>query len=184
MQVLLVASSARGHAIAAALKHSRHNPAILAITPSNNPGISDIASEHHVHDIMDSAFILEKASLFGCDLAIIGPEDPIVCGIADQLETIGIPTVAPQKSLARIEGSKGFTRELLAKYEIDASPKYKVFTSIQGSDLYNYIEQDLDGEVVVKYDGLKGGKGVKVSGDHLDSIDEAVSYAEECIAEG
>jgi phosphoribosylamine--glycine ligase len=117
------------------------------------------------------------------DFAFVGPDDPIGAGLADALEEAGIKTVAPKKSLARIESSKGFTRELLAKYGVDAAPKFSLFTRAEPELLYKYIDQDLGGEYVVKYDGLKGGKGVKLSGEHLETIDEGVAYAMECIEE-
>ncbi len=184
MRVLLVTSSARGHAIADALSRSPQKPEIIAISPSRNPGIRKLAKEQHVMDIMDFDAVLALAKKSKVDFAVIGPDDPIGSGLADALETIGIPSVAPKKSLARIESSKGFTRQLLTKYDIDVSPKYRVFTSKDAADIRTYIENDLEGNYVVKYDGLKGGKGVKISGEHLSTIDEGVAYAEECIEEG
>jgi len=134
-------------------------------------------------DIMDFEGILKIAKDSKPDFAIIGPEDPIGGGLADELEKIGIKSVAPKKSLARIESSKGFTRDLLRKFNIDANPDFRVFSSTDDSSLSTFIEQDLGGEFVVKYDALKGGKGVKVSGEHLNSVEEGVDYAKECIEE-
>jgi phosphoribosylamine--glycine ligase len=183
MKILLITSSARGHAIADAMKRSAHNPEIIAISPSKNPGIRPLASEQHVVDIMDFDAIAAIAKVAKPDFAFIGPDDPIGAGLADMLEDMGIPTVAPKKSLARIEASKGFTRELLATHGIDASPKFSVFTGAEPELLNTYITQELEGEYVVKYDALKGGKGVKLSGEHLASIEEGVQYAIECIEE-
>ncbi|HCI03794.1 TPA: phosphoribosylamine--glycine ligase, partial [Candidatus Peribacteria bacterium] len=171
MKVLLISSSARGHSIADALARSPQKPEIVSICPSTNPGIKKLSIEQHVMDIMDFEGILKIASDTKPDFAIIGPEDPIGGGLADELEKIGIRSIAPKKSLSRIESSKGFTRNLLNKYGIDASPKFKVFGSTEASSLSTFIAQDLGGEFVVKYDALKGGKGVKVSGEHLNSVE-------------
>ena len=183
MNILLVSSSARGHAIADALARSASSPDIVSVCPSRNPGIRKLASQQHVLDIMDFDAVLEVASSTKPDFAFIGPEDPIGLGLADALEEIGIPSVAPKKSLARIEASKGFTRDLMEKYGIDASPKYKVFTEADPEALQSYIEDDLGGQYVVKYDALKGGKGVKVGGEHLESVADGVQYAVECVEE-
>ena len=183
MKILLITSSARGHAIADALSRSRHQPDIISLCPSRNPGIRRLASAQHVMNIMDFPSVLEIARSTRPDFAFIGPDDPIGAGLADALEEAGIPTVAPKKSLARIEASKGFTRELLAEFGIDASPKFSVFTRAEPKLLNKYITQELGREYVVKYDALKGGKGVKLSGEHLASVEEGIAYALECIEE-
>lgn len=183
MKILLVSSSARGHAIAEALSRSRHAPDIVSLCPSKNPGIASLASEQHVIDIINFDLALDIAKKEKPDFAFIGPDDPIGAGLADALEEIGIPSIAPKKSLARIESSKGFARELLKKRGIDASPSFAVFTAPEPKELYKFIDQKLNGNYVVKYDALKGGKGVKVSGEHLHSIEEGVQYAIECIQE-
>ncbi|MFH1670520.1 MAG: phosphoribosylamine--glycine ligase [Patescibacteria group bacterium] len=183
MKILLITSSARGHAIADALSRSPQHPEIIALCTSRNPGIKKLAIEQHVLDIMDFNKVLEIAKKSQPDFAIIGPEDPMGAGLADVLDQAGVHTVAPRKSLARIESSKGFTRELLQKYGIDASPKFKVFGSPEDSSMSTFIDHVLGGDFVIKYDALKGGKGVKVSGEHLDSTEEGVAYAKECIEE-
>ncbi|TSC58996.1 MAG: phosphoribosylamine/glycine ligase [Candidatus Peregrinibacteria bacterium Greene0416_19] len=185
MKILLLTSSARGHAIAETLARSRHMPAIINICPNRNPGIRRLAAEQYVMDIMDFPAVLEIAKQTKPDFAFIGPDDPIGGGIVDALESIGVPSVAPTKDCARIESSKGFARELMRKHGIDASPRFRVFetTSDQIEPIRQYIVGDLRGEYVVKYDALKGGKGVKVSGEHLHSIDQGVAYALECMQE-
>ena len=184
MKILLVTTSARGHAIADALSRSRHKPEIIAISPSQNPGIRKLASEQYIIPVMDFDKILEIARDTKPEFAVIGPEDPIGGGLADRLmEECSIPSVAPRKDLARLESSKGFTRDLLQNYGIDASPKYHVFTEADSRAMQAFIEKDCEGEYVVKYDALKGGKGVKVSGEHLDTIDEGVAYASDCVEE-
>ncbi|MBU0457936.1 phosphoribosylamine--glycine ligase [Patescibacteria group bacterium] len=183
MKVLLISSSARGHAIADAFARSPQKPDLISICSSNNPGIKKLSSRFDVGDIMDFGFIASIAKETKPDFAFIGPEDPMGAGLADVLEEINIPTVAPKKSLARIESSKGFTRDLLDKHDIKANPKFKVFGSTESSAMYTFIDQELRGEFVIKYDALKGGKGVKVSGEHVHSIEEGVEYAQRCIEE-
>ncbi|MDD4319814.1 MAG: phosphoribosylamine--glycine ligase [Candidatus Peribacteraceae bacterium] len=192
MKVLLIAgTTAREHAIADALSRSRHKPEIIALCASPNPGIRAVAARQEVMNIMDFPRVLDIAKEVKPDFAIIGPDDPIGSGLADELEAIGVPCVAPKKSLARIESSKGFTRDLLAKFGIDASPKFRVFSRTGNSigalaeekkSLHAYLTE-LGGDFVVKYDALKGGKGVKLSGEHLATIEDGVDYAIECLNE-
>lgn len=191
MRILLVTSSARGHALADALYRSPQKPELIAVSPSRNPGIRRLAKEQHVMDIMDFPKLIDLAKKSTIDFAVIGPDDPIGGGLADELEKVDIPSVAPKKALARLESSKGFTRDLMKKYNIDASPQFFVLTRHESGpsgrgneDEIRTILNDLNGHYVVKYDGLKGGKGVKVSGEHLPTIDDGVAYALDCIEEG
>jgi phosphoribosylamine--glycine ligase len=191
MRILLVTSSARGHALADALYRSPQKPELIAVSPSRNPGIRRLAKEQHVMDIMDFPKLIDLAKKSTIDFAVIGPDDPIGGGLADELEKVDIPSVAPKKALARLESSKGFTRDLMKKYNIDASPQFFVLTRHESGpsgrgneDEIRTILTDLEGNYVVKYDGLKGGKGVKVSDEHLATIEEGVSYALECIEDG
>lgn len=182
MKILLTSLAARGHAIADALARSPQNPEIISVVPAKNPGIATLASEQYVCDLMDFDAVLDIAKKVQPDFAFVAPDDPIGAGLVDALETLGVQSVAPHKKLAQIEASKGFTRDLLARHGVDASPAYAVFTEVDETAIRTFID-DQEGNYVVKYDALKGGKGVKVSGEHLDSIDEGVAYAIECIEE-
>ncbi|MBT6823179.1 MAG: phosphoribosylamine--glycine ligase, partial [Candidatus Peribacter sp.] len=182
MKILLTSLAARGHAIADALARSPQNPEIVSIVPAKNPGIAALASEQFVADLMDFDAVLDIAKKVQPDFAFVAPDDPIGAGLTDALEDIGIASVAPKKALAQVEASKGFTRDLLTKHGIDASPAYKVFTETDDTSIRSFLDE-LEGNYVVKYDALKGGKGVKVSGEHVHSIDEGVAYAIECIEE-
>jgi len=184
MKILLIASSAREHAIADALARSPQKPEIVSVCTTKNPGLKKLSSALHVGNILDFPWVMDIAKKTKPDLAIVGPDDPIGNGLADLLEAEGIPTMAPRKSLARIESSKSFARDLLRKAVPNSVPKYRVFTSYEPKELNKYIEQDLRGDYVVKYDALRGGKGVKVSGDHLATVEEGMQYAKECIEEG
>src|SRR5262249_43803227 len=99
-------------------------------------------------------------------------------GLVDALEQeMGILSFGPYKQLARIETSKSWTRDLLSKYSIDANPQYFTFTTHDG---IRDCLKDL-GAFAIKPDGLTGGKGVKLSGEHLQSLEEAVAYADEVL---
>jgi phosphoribosylamine--glycine ligase len=110
------------------------------------------------------------------DFVFVGPEEPLALGVADALQTtLGIPCIGPTSKLAQLESSKAFTRDLLRRHGIPGNPEYRVFRSRDGIEQYC---REL-GEFVVKPDGLTGGKGVKVSGTHLQSAREADEYAAE-----
>lgn len=181
MMILLVGSGAREHAIARALAISPQNPAIACFASNNNPGIQELAEHFKAGNINDPAAAVTFAKQFGADLAIIGPEAPLEAGVADALWSTGIPTIGPRKAHAQIETSKGFTRDLLTKYNIPACPVYRRFESLKG--VAEFLSE-LGDNYVVKFDGLMGGKGVKVAGDHLHSHDEALDYCKKLVSRG
>jgi phosphoribosylamine--glycine ligase len=115
------------------------------------------------------------------DFVFIGPEGPLASGVVDALQTeLGIPCVGPTAKLAQLESSKAFTRDLLRRHDIPGNPEYRVFST--GDGLAAYCREL--GEFVVKPDGLTGGKGVKVSGTHLQSAREGAAYADELFRAG
>jgi phosphoribosylamine--glycine ligase len=117
------------------------------------------------------------------DFVFIGPEEPLASGIVDELAKIGIPAVGPIKELAKLETSKRFTRELLHEFRIPGNPKYRTFTRTDDlSVLRRYLQEQKS--FVIKPDGLTGGKGVKVFGEHLRNVTEAVDYCEEIFKGG
>ncbi len=179
MNVLIIGSGAREHAIAKAFKMSRHQPSIFCFGSSRNPGIMDITAGYKSGSVTDVPAIIEFAKHHAIDWAIVGPEAPLEAGVVDALKELGIPSVGPTKTLAQIETSKSFTRDLLQKYNVPGAPRFQSFTSTEG--LHAYLESFSMG-YVVKADGLMGGKGVKVSGDHVQTIEEGFAYASECIA--
>ncbi len=127
------------------------------------------------------AKVLEAARRERPDFVIVGPEAPLAAGVVDWLQSeLGIPCVGPVKALAQLEASKAFTRALVAEFGIPGNPEYRTFHSMEG--MAAYLQQL--GEYVVKPDGLTGGKGVKVSGAHLATIEDGLQYAEELFACG
>ena len=135
-----------------------------------NPGIAELCDEIIIDDINNPQTTGRYAKEINATLAIIGPENPLANGVSDILWDLGIPTIGPKKNLAQIEVSKSFTRNLQKTYQIPGSPIYKYFKSMKG---VNDFLKKLGENYVVKYDGLAGGKGVKVSGDHLKSHHDA-----------
>jgi phosphoribosylamine--glycine ligase len=179
--VLIIGSGAREHAIAVALARSPQQPKLLCFSNARNPGIVSLCSEYGLGSITDPAAVASFASMQQATLAVIGPEAPLAAGVADALWAAGIPVVGPTESLARIESSKGFARELLAKYKIPGNPFFQRFTSLDGIE--DVLEQYANRHVL-KDDGLAGGKGVKVCGDHLLSIADSLAFCHELVEHG
>ena len=123
----------------------------------------------------DPASVVEFAKHACPDLAIIGSEEPLANGIVDALNKLGIPCVGPTQKLAQLEASKSFTRDLLFKHGIPGNPEYRVFKSYD--ELPSYLAGRRD--YVIKPDGLTGGKGVWVYGDHFTTSKEALDYCKE-----
>lgn len=178
--VLVVGSGAREHAIARAIKRSAHAPTLFCFGSSINPGITALCEDYATGPLIDTTAVVAWAKNHGVDWAIIGPENPLEAGIVDALEATGISCIGPKKLLAQIESSKSFTRQLLVDYHIPASPTFQHFNTLVG--VHEFMES-LNGNYVVKADGLMGGKGVKVSGDHLHSIHDGIAWCEELIRE-
>src|SRR3990167_5337095 len=179
MNVLIIGSGAREHAIAAALSRSPQQPQIFCCGTSSNPGIKQMASHYWIGDIADVDEIAHLAKQWKISLAIIGPELPLEKGLADKLWHLSIPTVGPKKHLAQIETSKSFARDLMRKYHISGLPRYKKFHHLPGAE--KFIHELGENNYVVKANGLMGGKGVKVAGDHLHSIAEALDYCKQVL---
>ena len=178
--VLIVGSGAREHAIAAALSRSLQRPRLICFGSSTNPGIRAISSRYATGDVTDAAGITAFAVQNRVTLAIIGPEAPLAAGVADALWAAGIAVVGPTQSLARVESSKAFTRELLATHRIPGNPAFQRFDSTGGlEDFLARFPQH-----VIKDDGLVGGKGVKVFGEHLHTMADSLGYCEELLAAG
>lgn len=181
MNILLIGNGAREHCIAEALaKNGRVK--VFSFIKAKNPGIVAISEgsggSWQLGSYTDFKGILDFAKKVKPDFAVIGPDDPIADGVADLLLEFEIHSVAPLKTVARLESSKSFTRDLVQKYNIPGNPQFKVF--YEESGVQEFMEK-LGGNFVVKADGLMGGKGVQVSGDHLKTIAEGVEYAQKCI---
>ncbi|HAT8178608.1 TPA: phosphoribosylamine--glycine ligase [Legionella pneumophila] len=177
INILIVGSGAREHAIATALSKSDNKPKIYCFGTTRNPGIQNLTSDYWVGDITVPEQVNQKAREWEINLAIIGPEAPLEHAVADALWDCGIPVIGPRKNLAQIETSKAFARELMEKYGIPGLPKYKVFTCLEG--IREFLSELGENNYVVKANGLMAGKGVKVGGEHLLSFEEALNYCRE-----
>ena len=179
MNFLVMGSGAREHIIGEKL--SQAGATVFSIITNSNPGLISLSEKI----LSVNSFVSEQNKIIdfavenGIDCVVIGPEDPLAHGFSDLFWKKGFPVVGPLRILAQIETSKGFTRDLLTKYNIDSSPLYKRFHGMDG--VKEFIDS-LSGNYVVKFDGLMGGKGVKVSGEHLDSIEEGLGYCKDIIS--
>lgn len=177
MTLLLIGSGAREHAIARALK--KHNPtlSISACMSTHNPALMAICDTVFHHKRHDVAPIVSFATAHHSTLAIIGPEAPLQAGLADALAAANIPTIGPTQPLARIETSKGFARDILSKHKVAGIPRYRFFDTY--SDMALGYLNELGSDFVIKADGLMGGKGVLISGEHLHSHAEAIAHCQQ-----
>lgn len=180
-KVLLIGSGGREHAIARALKQG--GAKIYAVMKHKNPGIARLSDDYIIGDHNSVSFVknLDWVKFRKVDFAFIGPEEPLIRGMADMLEEKGIPVVGPRKDAAVIEGSKEFMRELMKKHNIEGIVDYYVFTSPERVEEFL---RDYDKEFVVKPVGITGGKGVWVMGDHFKTKEEGIEYAKRVLEEG
>lgn len=178
VSVLLVGNGAREHVIAETFGRSARCGSIYSWMQSNNPGIAALSAETRLGNYGDLHGIVQFARTGKVDFAVVGPEDPLNRGVVDALLEAGIPSVGPTKSLARLETSKMFTRNLLEKYGIPGNPPFKTFASMDG--IGEFMAEFVDG-AVIKPDGLTGGKGVMVEGDHFTGIDQGLSLCHEIL---
>ena len=177
--ILLVGNGAREHAMAEAISRSQQNPRLFSFMKANNPGIASLSEKIRIGSYSDLAAITDFAMENKIELAVIGPEDPLNNGVVDALAKYNIPAVGPNKRLARLETSKSFTRNLVSKYNIPGNPQFKVFTAMAGVETFL---NSLEG-IVIKPDGLTGGKGVLVQGDHFTTKDEALQLCQQILRE-
>jgi len=174
---LIIGHGAREHVIGETLVNGGAN--LFAFMSYKNAGLEDLSKDIKIHSESDFKKIIEFCKEKDIDFVVIGPEAPLVVGIVDALEKGGFPCVGPKIEAAQLEGSKIFTRELLDKYKIQSNVKSKMFDSIDGVE--SYIKDIGEENIVVKPEGLTGGKGVKVYGDHLFSKKDILNYCTELV---
>lgn len=168
MKTLVVGGGGREHAIVKALAKNKKVKEIYALP--GNGGMCGAATlvpigAKDVPEIM--SFAVEKK----IDYAVVAPDDPLVLGAVDALESVGIPCFGPRKNAAIIEGSKAFAKDLMKKYGIPTAA-YEVFDDARKA--VDYVRSLPEGKIVVKADGLALGKGVIIAEDR----DEAVAAVE------
>ena len=171
MKVLLIGSGGREHALAWKIAQSPLLEELYAAP--GNPGIaehatlSDVKVEDHAAVV---AFCKDKA----IDFVVVGPEAPLVAGLADDLRAAGIATFGPSAAAAQLEGSKGFTKDLCARYNIPTGA-YKRFKDAASAKAYVHEQ---GAPIVIKADGLAAGKGVTVA----MKVDEALAAIDDCFS--
>ncbi|MCC4248135.1 MULTISPECIES: phosphoribosylamine--glycine ligase [Microbacterium] len=169
MRILVLGSGAREHAIILALRSEEVSHAIYAA-----PGNAGIARDAHVVDLVadDPAAVTEFAQTQSIDLVVIGPEAPLVAGVADALRERGIPVFGPGKAAAQLEGSKTYAKRIMDAAGVPTG------RAVRAHDLAG-VEAALDelgAPHVVKADGLAAGKGVIVTTDRAAALAHAEAY--------
>ncbi len=158
MRVLVVGGGGREHALVWGLARNLAIDRMYAAP--GNAGIAELATPVAIAaaDVPGLADFAERESI---DLTVVGPEAPLVAGLADELQARGLPVFGPTREAARIEGSKAYARALCERHGIPA-PRARDFTDYDEAKAYL---GELDPPFVVKADGLAGGKGVTVTED-------------------
>ena len=169
MKVLLIGSGGREHALAWKIAQSPLLTKLYAAP--GNPGIAEEAELVQL-DTDDHAAVVAFCKDKAIDFVVVGPEAPLVAGIADRLREAGIAVFGPSAAAAQLEGSKGFTKDVCARFNIPTgayqrfnnAPKAKAYVRAQGAP------------IVIKADGLAAGKGVTVA----MTLDEALAAVDDC----
>ncbi|MCK4280474.1 MAG: phosphoribosylamine--glycine ligase [Candidatus Lokiarchaeota archaeon] len=180
-KVIIIGHGAREHTIAEALV--KGGAELYAFMSFRNAGLDELSKGRVKIEKEDNFKVLiDFIKQNGIDFAVVGPEAPLVVGIVDALEKAQIPCIGPKIEAAQLEGSKIFTRQLLDKNNIKSNIIYEIFVSMDGVEAF--IKELGVENVVVKPDGLTGGKGVKVYGDHLFSKQEIIDYCQKLVKNG
>ncbi|HLV54018.1 MAG TPA: phosphoribosylamine--glycine ligase [Actinotalea caeni] len=173
MRILVIGSGAREHAIARALALDPATSAVV-VAPGN-PGTATLpGAENAAVDPLDPAAVTALAQRLEADLVVVGPEAPLVAGVADAVRAAGIPVFGPDAAAARLEGSKAFAKDVMAAAAVPTAMAH-VCSSLAE------VEAALDAfgaPYVVKDDGLAAGKGVVVTDDRAAALAHAASCLE------
>ncbi|KAL0013111.1 hypothetical protein SO802_000180 [Lithocarpus litseifolius] len=174
--VLVIGGGGREHALCYALRRSPSCDAVFCAP--GNVGISNSGNATCISDldIFDSTAVISFCHKWGVGLVVVGPEAPLVSGLANDLVKAGIPTFGPSAEAAALEGSKNFMKNLCDKYGIPTA-KYKTFTDPSAAKKYI---QEQGAPIVIKADGLAAGKGVVVA----MSVEEACEAVDSMLVKG
>jgi phosphoribosylamine---glycine ligase len=170
VNVLVIGRGGREHAICRKVSESLTVEKVFAAP--GNVGMTDVAELVSIEE-SDHEQLLQFAKDHAVGLTIIGPEVPLLEGLADKFEAAGLAVFGPRAAAAEIEGSKSFAKELMKKYQIPTAD-YAVFTNYE--EARNYVEEK-GAPIVIKADGLAAGKGVTVA----LTIEEALASLEEML---
>ena len=172
MKILVIGSGAREHAIVVAL---RRDPQVEQVHAApGNPGIARLATCHDVPEgVEDGPAVAALARRLEVDLVVIGPEAPLVAGVADDVRAAGIACFGPSAPAARLEGSKAFAKEVMAAADVPTAQAHVCTDLGQVMDALDAF----GAPYVVKDDGLAAGKGVVVT----DNRAQALAHAAQCL---
>jgi phosphoribosylamine--glycine ligase len=176
MKILLVGSGGREHALALGLKADTRCTELHAAP--GNPGIASLATLHPVA-VTDNAAICELAKNLAVDLVVVGPEVPLVNGVADVLRDAGFAVFGPSKAAAQLEGSKDFAKGVMRDAGV---PTARSFTCTEQSEIEKALDE-FGAPYVVKDDGLAAGKGVVVTNDREVALAHALACSRVVIEE-
>lgn len=168
MNVLIVGSGGREHALAWKVAQSPKVD-IVYVAPGNAGTAREPKTENVAVNAEDVDGLLQLAQSHAVELTIVGPEAPLVAGVVDTFQAAGLACFGPSKAAARLEGSKAFTKDFLARHAIPTAD-YASFTEIEAA--VAYIERK-GAPIVVKADGLAAGKGVILA----QTVEEATDAA-------
>ncbi|MEU7107809.1 phosphoribosylamine--glycine ligase [Streptomyces sp. NPDC046215] len=176
MKVLVIGGGAREHALCRSLSL---DPDVTALyCAPGNAGIAEVAEVHPV-DALDGTAVTALAVSLGADLVVVGPEAPLVAGVADAVRERGIPVFGPSAEAAELEGSKAFAKDVMAAANVPTARAYVCTTPAE-------IDEALDAfgaPYVVKDDGLAAGKGVVVTPDLATAREHALACGRVVIEE-
>ena len=179
MRILVIGSGAREHAIVRALVTGGSDPGTTSSGEGNdvhaapgNPGIAALARLHDV-DPMDGGAVADLAVRLEADLVVVGPEGPLVAGVADAVRVAGIVCFGPGQQAAALEGSKAFAKDVMAAAGVPTAMAHVCTTT----DEVAAALDSFGAPYVVKDDGLAAGKGVVVTSDRQ----EALLHAQACL---
>lgn len=171
MKILVLGGGAREHAIVKALVRTGTNADQLVVAPGNAGIAVDVTCDAGLN-MMDPAAVTEYAKNKGFELVIIGPEAPLIEGVADPLREAGIDVFGPSKLAAQLEGSKAFAKQIMAAAGVPTGRAHECTNMEQVESAID----DLGAPYVVKADGLAAGKGVIVTSDRDDALKHAKKF--------
>ncbi len=171
MRILVVGSGGREHALVEALARSERASALFAAP--GNPGTAQKATNVGI-EATDLEGLIDFAKAEAIDLTVVGPEKPLVEGLVNRFEAAGLPIVGPTETAAQLEGSKAFADQFMARHNVPTA-SFRVFEADEYDAASAYLDE-VGAPIVVKADGLAGGKGafvcstVEEAHDALDQI--------------
>ncbi len=169
MKTLVIGAGGREHALALALAR---DPAVTEVHAApGNPGMTAVATLHPV-DPLDGGAVARLATTLGVDLVVVGPEAPLVAGVADAVRAVGISCFGPSREAAALEGSKAFAKDVMAAAEV---PTAMARVCTEEAEVAEALDV-FGAPYVVKDDGLAAGKGVVVTEDR----EVAAGHAQAC----